>query len=186
MKSTLSNNSLLLRAYLVLMILPGSTLAATDGMPGDFTVGSLDVNLTIPEIIQFRVSFELDDAIRSEKGDIIRQSDACIFFNGNPHYSITVKTNRNSFNLTSQRGSEKKKIEFEAYWNDNSGMKGRHKLEHNTPLRGQILDQSTSQKCLNGEITGNSNFSIQIPRKNIQPMSKGTYSTMISIIIAPE
>ncbi len=159
--------------------------ADTEGDVGKKSTGTLDIGLTIEDMMRFKVLINLDEDTVSSSGDISRQSDTCIYLNTGGKYSIMATTSQGGFKLN-KRGNSKKEVGFSAYWSDTAGIKGRKKLNYGIPLTGQTIDHVATKKCLNGLSKGNSNFSIQIMKDNIRKAKIGDYSTTISIIIAPD
>lgn len=158
---------------------PSLNCAEKDGELGATSTGTINVNLRIPDTIRFNMSVDVDSS-----SDVIvkRQADLCIYINGGGNYSVTVTTDNDGYILS----GVSKQIQFDAYWNDAAGQDDRKKLEYGVPLTGQKTNEKDTKKCIKGEILGNSNFSIEVPRERKADVLKGQYQTIISIIIAPE
>ena len=162
--------------------------AADDGdVSPNKSVAEVDVTLKIPDTIRFAIEVDFDKESISPAGDIIKETDACIFFNGGGSYSIIATTNNNGFNLQKADAKGKsKQVEFQAFWNTKSGTEGGVPLNYGTPMTGLTIDEAETQKCIDGKARGNSNFSILIPKSSAGKVRTGSYSTTISVVISPD
>lgn len=159
-------------------------MAVEDGDVGEKTTGQTDVRLTISDTIRFSIEVDFDKEEISAAGDIIRETDACIFFNSGGSYSIIATTDNKDFRL--EKPGDDNGIGFAAYWSSTLGRKGRKPLQYGVPLTGQTIDDTETQNCLKGKGRGNSNFSIQIPKSSAGKVRTGSYRTTISIVISPD
>ncbi len=146
--------------------------------------GKMDVRLTIPDTIRFIIEVNFDKEQTSPSGDIVRETDACIYFNGGGSYSIIATTDNNDFKLKKTDNGED--VGFAAYWSSTLGREGRQPLQYGKALTGLTIDNSETEDCLSGKGRGNSNFSIQIPRSSVGKVRTGSYSSTISVVISPE
>lgn len=159
-------------------------MAVDDGDIGEKTRAQLDVALTIPDTIRFSIEVDFDKEEISSSGDIIRETDACIFFNGGGSYSIIATTDNKNFRL--KKNGDGDGVGFVAYWSSTLGKKGRKPLRYGVPLTGQTIDSVETERCLSGKGRGNSNFSIQIPKSSVGKVRTGSYRTTISVVISPD
>ena len=173
---------------LLLTLTSNKLLAAEDGdVSPKASIGEADVTLRIPDTIRFAIEVDFDKESTSPAGDIVKETDACIFFNGGGSYSIIATTNNNGFNLRKPgRQGKPNGVDFQAYWNTKSGREGGVPLIYGTPMTGLTIDEAETQKCIEGKTRGNSNFSIVIPKSSATKVRTGSYSITISVVISPD
>ncbi len=169
---------------LLFMSLSMVAMAVEDGDVGEKTTGQTDVRLTIPDTIRFSIEVDFDREATSPAGDIIRETEACIFFNGGGSYSIIATTDNKDFKLKKPGNGDG--VDFVAYWSSTQGRAGRKPLLYGVPLTGQTIDDIETENCLKGKGRGNSNFSIQIPKSSAGKVRTGSYRTTISVVISPD
>ncbi len=75
------------------------TFAATDGILARQTEGQIDISLRILDTTHFSIEVDFDQEKLSANGDIIRDIETCISFNGSNSYSIIATTNTEGFIL---------------------------------------------------------------------------------------
>ena len=184
----LKNITLRLLIAMMSAFVCASSIAAEDGdVSPKKSVAKVDVSLKIPDTIRFAIEVDFDKDSITPEGDIVKQTDACIFFNGGGSYSIIATTNNEGFKLQkSDRQGMPNGVEFQAYWNTKSGREGGKPLTHGEPMTGLAIDEIETQRCVDGKTRGNSNFSIVIPKGSAGKVRTGSYSTTISVVISPD
>lgn len=93
-----SRQSLVLTSLLAVLFMP-QTFAATDGILARQTEGQIDISLRILDTTHFSIEVDFDQEKLSANGDIIRDIETCISFNGSNSYSIIATTNTEGFIL---------------------------------------------------------------------------------------
>ncbi|THB71786.1 MAG: hypothetical protein D6B28_06755 [Gammaproteobacteria bacterium] len=188
LKSLLEKTTLKATIAIMSVIAWTNTIAADDGdVSPKKSVAKVDVSLKIPDTIRFAIEVDFDKDSITPEGDIVKQTDACIFFNGGGSYSIIATTNNNGFNLQkSEQQGLPNGVEFKAYWNTKSGREGGVPLTYGEPMTGLAIDEVETRRCVDGQTRGNSNFSIVIPKSSAGKVRVGSYSTTISVVISPD
>ncbi len=171
-------------AFLCCCMFNAGVMAAEDGFLEYKSTGEADVTLTIPDVMRFSIEVDFDKEFTSVDGDIIKETDACIYFTGGSSYSIIATTDNDGFKLN--RANDGDDIGFNAYWSTSSGRENGVPLHYGKSLNGLALDAEHTSDCVNGKGKGNSNFSIVIPKDSAQKVRTGSYSTTISVVISPE
>lgn len=168
----------------VLLSLNG--FAEEDGLLEQRSEGRVDIDLTIPETIQFDIAIDMIQQRVTNTGDIVREFPVCVFVNGMSKYSVSVTSKTGQFVLLPASGDVDNAIKFFSYWNDELEEQGRTELQAGVVLRGQQADRNSATRCLNKVTQGNGVFSILIPKSQIAYAKKGVYGVTLSIIISPE
>lgn len=149
----------------------GGLLAATQGLPGATSTGTLKINLTIPPLIRISGLTDINLGPYLGTGNLTGTSGACVRRNGTGTYSVTA-TSTNIFRLAGPAS-----VPYTVTW----GGRG---LNHGEVLLGQATDAAAL-----GDACGASSaekVGITAQAADLQAASAGTYTDTVTLVVASE
>ncbi len=177
-------NKILIAAIAALGTFSAGIFAASDGDVGTTSTGTTDITLVVPDLVRISDLSDIDLGTYSGMGTETGNTDACIFRNGAGTYTVTATTDKGDFRISrGAGGTAAEDIDFDAYWNDESGTTGRAALTYNTALTTQSGANTAAIDCGGGT---NANFSVEIAAADMQTKNPATYEATVTIVIAPE
>lgn len=154
-----------------------SVFAATDGTLGATSQGTVNISLTIPQLV--RISGLSDIALGTvTSAPATGNTTACIYSNSAGNYSITATGSGTAGAFTVTDGTNN--ISYSSTWDD--GVAGATALTAGTALTGRQGASTTSVTCGGGS---NSTFAITFSEADIAAAPQGNYTGVATLLISP-
>ncbi len=158
------------------MLITGGALAATDGVVGSTSTGTLDIEVTVADAV--RIS-GLTDITASFDGtnDIVETSDACIYRNAaGGNYAITATGDGAGGAFTIGDGTTD--IPYEVRWDGSATA-----MTSGTQLTGLSGADETSTSCGG---TPNASVEVTILAADLLTVPQTTLDGTLTLVVAPE
>ncbi|MDW3094790.1 MAG: hypothetical protein R8G33_03870 [Gammaproteobacteria bacterium] len=166
------------------MIATSGLMAATDGVVGGTSVGTLDIDVTVGDSV--RIS-GLNDLIATFDGtnDIVHNDTACIYRNGTGLYQITAVgdggVSGTDFSIDDGINPA---IAYSVNWNDEAIPGAGVPVTSGTPVVGQTGADTSSTTCGNTGL--NSAVQLTILASDLVGAPSGLLEGTLSITVSPE
>ncbi|NOX50755.1 MAG: hypothetical protein GXP16_09500 [Gammaproteobacteria bacterium] len=150
--------------------------AATDGVPGTTSTGTLDIDLIIAD--QVRISGMSDILLPFTGGDAIGASDACIYRNTTGTYQIIATGDGAGGAFTLTDGTTP--VAYAPTFDDGTGASA---LVSATALTAQ----SGADNEINCANTGlNASVGVTVDGTDAAALAAGTYAGTLTLVVSPE
>ncbi|MGI9324758.1 MAG: hypothetical protein ACR2PZ_06030 [Pseudomonadales bacterium] len=182
----------LLLSFVLVLALASTAHAAVPGSPGPTSTGSLDINLIMGLNVRISGLNDLPLGTWSGSGDVAGDDDLCIgrtgigFFGSGLYRILATGDGRpgNPAAFTLSNGATQ--IEYEAFFNDQTGVVGRQPLVPGAALTSQSgFGGWFALNYLFGCAVQNANISVVI-RDSVLRGAAGPYSGTLTLVLIPE
>jgi hypothetical protein len=178
---------------LIVLVVSNSLNAATiQGAMGPNSNGRVDIIQVVGLLARIK---GIDDIFNfglwSGTGDLSQNDDICIGVNNGGLYQILATgdgdtIDPNAFALAN--GAHR--INYNVYFNDNTGTAGQQQLTAGTLLTGLFASSPNATRNLTGNGCGpprrNANFMVEIPESELQQGQAGNYFGILTLVLIPQ
>ena len=164
-----------------LTITAAPAVAATDGLLGSTSTGSLDITVNIGDLVRITNFQDIAFGTYSGSGDLNADDDLCVYRNNtaSANYTITATATEGSFQVESGANN----IDYDVFFNDVTGTTGEIALAYNTVSVAQSGANTASETCATGGLT--SNVHVRMVEADLQAAAPGAYSGTLILTAAP-
>ncbi len=169
------------------MVATSGLMAATDGIVGATSTGTLDISVDVEDLV--RISGLSDILLTFDitgTGDIVGSSTACVYRNGAGTYTVnaTGSGTANAFTIQ-DAGPTPTPIAYTVGWDDSVTGAGVSAVSSGTLLTNQLGANTVSDDCSTGG-GANAFVEVTVPRASLVAAPAGTYNGTLTLEIAPE
>ncbi len=161
------------------MVAGGSAMAATQGTLGGTSQGDIDIDVTVGDQIQITA---LQDITGSHVpgNDFTGSSEACVYTN-NPtgNYDVTMTSSNPGAGNVFQLSDGSTTVEYTISYDDGNSTAAMLSGQVNTTFD----NADTASTTCGG--TPQSSIDITVPAANLDVVGAGTYSDVVTILVAP-
>jgi len=174
---------LLLTALFMSLLLAGPCFSATEGSLGATSTGSSDLTITIGYLVRITGLNAIDFGTYDFSSVISEDDDVCVYTNDSSgEYTVTATGDGDGNRFQISDGTDL--VDYDVYWNDESGTTGNVKLTSQMTSGTQTGASTTSEICF-GVGGPTANVQIRIGQASITPVPAGDYAGVLTLLIEP-
>lgn len=159
--------------------LSGVALAATDGVVGPTSTGTVDISLDVNDLVRISNLTDINLGVFSG-ADAVGTSAACVYRNGTGNYSLTASGDGTggAFTLDDGAGTT---VPYSVSYNDGSGAAP---ATAGALLGGLTGADPASDTC--GTTGNNGTIEVTVAAADAAGLPAATYAGTLTLLVAPE
>ena len=158
-----------------------AAFAASQGSLGTTSQGSLDITLSIEDLIRISDFSDMAFGAYSGTGDLNSNDDLCVYRNDTGgQYTITATASEGAFQVDDGGTNT---IAYSVFFNDTTGTTGEVAVTYNTATATQSGANTTSSDCSVGGLSAN--VHVRFLAADLQAAVPGSYSGTLVLTANP-